>query len=218
MAFYYNTPYPSAIPVQYAESSASSQYSNSPSPQSQPLVATSHVYFHNQQLYQSHHQSPNYSSPIQFQPSDIDPTLSRRPKHRPARQVASLKQIQITHPYARLFAKKDEVKRRKIWNHALEKLIFSPYELSTVGAPSRRTMYIASLEAHIDHLHQRLEESGLPPPINEAELIPFTGLNCKTAKSMVSGLQHDVSICKLKLLELERTNNDLQKVLSGFAP
>jgi len=39
------------------------------------------------------------------------------------------KTIQIPHPYARLHAKKDEVKRRKIWNHALEKSIFSPYEL-----------------------------------------------------------------------------------------
>ena len=37
--------------------------------------------------------------------------------------------LQISHPYARLFAKKDEVKRRKIWNHALEKSIFTPYEL-----------------------------------------------------------------------------------------
>ena len=37
--------------------------------------------------------------------------------------------INIAHPYARLFAKKDEVKRRKIWNHVLEKAIFSSYEL-----------------------------------------------------------------------------------------
>ena len=37
--------------------------------------------------------------------------------------------IKIAHPYARLFAKTGEVKRRKIWNHALEKSLFSPYEL-----------------------------------------------------------------------------------------
>lgn len=37
--------------------------------------------------------------------------------------------LRITHPYARLYAKKDETKRRRIWNHAHEKLIFSPYEL-----------------------------------------------------------------------------------------
>jgi len=29
---------------------------------------------------------------------------------------------------------------------------------STLGAPQRRIMYIASLEAHIDELHRRLEE------------------------------------------------------------
>ena len=40
--------------------------------------------------------------------------------------------VNIAHPYARLFAKKDEVKRRKIWNHVLEKAIFSSYELSVV--------------------------------------------------------------------------------------
>ncbi len=38
-------------------------------------------------------------------------------------------QQRIPHPYARLFAKKDQVKRRKIWNHTLEKSIFTPYEL-----------------------------------------------------------------------------------------
>ena len=36
----------------------------------------------------------------------------------------------VAHPYARLVAKKDsDAKRRKIWNHVLEKHIFSPYEL-----------------------------------------------------------------------------------------
>jgi hypothetical protein len=42
---------------------------------------------------------------------------------------SSGKPTTIAHPYARLFAKKDEVKRRKIWNHALEKSIFDPREL-----------------------------------------------------------------------------------------
>ncbi|KAF8560415.1 hypothetical protein BDR04DRAFT_994622, partial [Suillus decipiens] len=60
------------------------------------------------------------------------------------------------HPYARLYAKKDGSKRRKIWNHVLEKQLFSPQELSTMGAPHRRTIYIASLEAHIDRLHNQL--------------------------------------------------------------
>ncbi|KDR85065.1 hypothetical protein GALMADRAFT_24833, partial [Galerina marginata CBS 339.88] len=121
--------------------------------------------------------------------------------------------IQIAHPYARLFAKKDEVKRRKIWNHALEKFIFSPYELSTVGAPQRRAVYITSLEAYIDRLHAQLFDLGFWP-VDLADLEPFMGLNSKTAKSMVAGLQHDASISRLKLLELERANEDLQKILS----
>ncbi|KJA29165.1 hypothetical protein HYPSUDRAFT_93392, partial [Hypholoma sublateritium FD-334 SS-4] len=110
---------------------------------------------------------------------------------------------QIAHPYARLFAKKDEVKRRKIWNHALEKSIFDPTQLSSIGAPQRRKIYTASLEAHIDRLHAQLLDLGWWPVAFET-LDPFKGLNSKTAKSMVSGLQHDASVSKLKLLEMER--------------
>ena len=52
------------------------------------------------------------------------------PKVRPAKIPSGAAQrTQIAHPYARLFAKKDEVKRRKIWNHALEKSIFDPTQL-----------------------------------------------------------------------------------------
>lgn len=40
--------------------------------------------------------------------------------------------ITIAHPYARLYAKKDGSKRRKIWNHVLEKQLFSPQELFVV--------------------------------------------------------------------------------------
>ncbi|KAF9015232.1 hypothetical protein BDQ17DRAFT_1340706 [Cyathus striatus] len=122
--------------------------------------------------------------------------------------------INIIHPYARLFAKKDDVKRRKIWNHALEKSLFSPYELSTVGAPQRRRIYISSLEAHIDQLHNQLLGMGYWP-VQFSALEPFKGLNSKTAKSMVAGLQYDASIAKLKLLELERANHDLEKLLHG---
>ncbi|KAF8745540.1 hypothetical protein AX14_006863 [Amanita brunnescens Koide BX004] len=111
--------------------------------------------------------------------------------------------MNIAHPYARLFAKKDEVKRRKIWNHALEKAIFSSYELSTLGAPHRRTIYISSLEAHIDRLHAQLLEIGFWP-VAFSELEPYKGLNAKIAKSMVANLQHDASVSRLKLLELER--------------
>ncbi|TFK30510.1 hypothetical protein FA15DRAFT_712532 [Coprinopsis marcescibilis] len=118
----------------------------------------------------------------------------------------------IAHPYARLVAKKDEVKRRKIWNHALEKYIFSPYEISTIGAPQRRVVYIASLENHIDELHTCML-LGNKWPVPYGELDAYKGLNSKTAKSMVAGLQHDSSQYKLKLLELERANTDLEKRL-----
>jgi hypothetical protein len=49
----------------------------------------------------------------------------------PARDTGrSTSRITIAHPYARLYAKKDGSKRRKIWNHVLEKQLFSPQELS----------------------------------------------------------------------------------------
>ena len=37
----------------------------------------------------------------------------------------------IAHPYARLYAKKNATgaKRRKIWNHALEKSVFNAHEM-----------------------------------------------------------------------------------------
>ncbi|KAF7784375.1 hypothetical protein Agabi119p4_540 [Agaricus bisporus var. burnettii] len=129
--------------------------------------------------------------------------------------ASSSSKLRISHPYARLYAKKDETKRRRIWNHALEKLIFSPYELSILGAPHRRTIYLASLEAHIDRIHAQLSDVGCCP-VSVAELEPFRGLNSKTAKSMVSGLQHEVSVAKLKLLELERANAELECLLHGW--
>jgi len=123
-------------------------------------------------------------------------------------------QIVIAHPYARLYAKKNTTgaKRRKIWNHALEKSVFNAHEIATMGAPHRRTIYIATLEAHIDCLHAQLLAIGLyPVPFERLE--PFKGLNCKTAKSMVAGLQHDASHVKMKLLELERANHGLRNIL-----
>ena len=50
-----------------------------------------------------------------------------------------------------------------------------------MGAPQRRTIYTASLEAHIDRLHQQLEACGYPPATKE-QLQPYHGLNAKTAK------------------------------------
>jgi hypothetical protein len=92
-----------------------------------------------------------------------------------------------------------------------------------MGAPHRRTIYIASLEAHVDRLHAQMISIGFFP-VDFEKLEPFKGLNSKTAKassegnaenpladdeqppqSMVAGLQHDASHIKLKLLELERS-------------
>ncbi|GLB36213.1 hypothetical protein LshimejAT787_0305010 [Lyophyllum shimeji] len=149
--------------------------------------------------------------PPPYSPVDDTSDFSHKPRpHDPTPRV------NIAHPYARLYAKKEQVKRRKIWNHALEKSLFSPYEISTVGAPQRRKIYIASLEAHVDKLHSQLLEIGFWPVAFE-ELEPHRGLNSKTAKSMVSGLQHDASLAKLKLLELERANKGLKHALQEVA-
>ncbi|KIJ21688.1 hypothetical protein PAXINDRAFT_95211 [Paxillus involutus ATCC 200175] len=143
---------------------------------------------------------------------------SPRSVEHPARDTdRTAGRITIAHPYARLYAKKDGSKRRKIWNHVLEKQLFSPQELSTMGAPHRRTIYIASLEAHIDRLHNQLLGIGLYPiPFDRLE--PYRGLNSKTAKSMVAGLQHDATHIKLKLLELERSSTNLRKLLGTHNP
>ena len=50
-----------------------------------------------------------------------------------------------------------------------------------MGAPHRRTIYLASLEAHIDRLHEQLLGYSLAPvPFEQLE--PYRGLNAKTAK------------------------------------
>ncbi|KAF4572878.1 hypothetical protein EYR36_007388 [Pleurotus pulmonarius] len=123
--------------------------------------------------------------------------------------------VSVPHPYARIYAKKD-AKRRRIWNHALEKSVFSPLQLSTVGAQDRRPIYVASLEAHIDRLHEQLKSIACYP-VREDQLAPYIGLHSKVAKSMVSSLQHDISQTNLKLLELERANAKLRESL-GLPP
>ncbi|KAM5533106.1 hypothetical protein V8D89_013249 [Ganoderma adspersum] len=120
---------------------------------------------------------------------------------------------QFAHPYARLYSKKNGAgKRRKMWNHALEKMLFSPQEISNMGAPHRRTIYTASLEAHVDRLHDQLASYSLAP-VPPEKLEPYRGLNAKTAKSMVSGLHHDGTELKLKILEIERANKGLEEQL-----
>lgn len=50
-----------------------------------------------------------------------------------------------------------------------------------MGAPQRRTIYTASLEAHIDKLHAQLLSYALfPVPFEKLDC--FRGLNTKTAK------------------------------------
>jgi hypothetical protein len=72
-------------------------------------------------------------------------------------------------------------KRRKTWVHALEKSLFTPEEIVSLSAPVRRSIYTASLEAHVDKLHNQLLEMGLfPVPFEKLE--PYRGLNSKTAK------------------------------------
>ncbi|KAI0314468.1 hypothetical protein OF83DRAFT_1044275, partial [Amylostereum chailletii] len=85
--------------------------------------------------------------------------------------------ISIPHPYARLYARQGDSagKRRKIWHHSLEKLVFSPQEIASMGAPHRRTIYMASLEAHIDALHAQLIENHLYP-VQFSSLEPFRGM------------------------------------------
>lgn len=67
----------------------------------------------------------NSSLPPPYIPTDRFVRSDNKERH----HGPSTSRLKIAHPYARLFAKTGEVKRRKIWNHALEKSLFSPYEL-----------------------------------------------------------------------------------------
>jgi hypothetical protein len=122
---------------------------------------------------------PSPSSTPMIKSDSSIPSQSCHPQQDSALRVpstSSATKANIVHPYARLYAKKEEAKRRKIWNHALEKSIFSTLELlvqslffcvsflddglsSTMGAPHRRSIYVASLEAHVDRLHTQLLKS-----------------------------------------------------------
>ncbi|KAI0788588.1 hypothetical protein C8Q75DRAFT_768980 [Abortiporus biennis] len=124
--------------------------------------------------------------------------------------------VQIPHPYARMYAKQDagsNGKRRRMWNHALEKMVFKPRELSTLTAPQRRKIYTATLEAHVDRLHKKLDAMGLFP-VPADELDRYYGLNSKMVKSMVSGLQKDWTDMNVKMLELDRSISSLQSCVT----
>ncbi|VDB99694.1 unnamed protein product [Peniophora sp. CBMAI 1063] len=96
----------------------------------------------------------------------------------------------------------------------MEKSIFTPQEIATMSAPNRRTIYQASLEAYIDELHEKLHAKECYP-VPADDLKPWKGLNDKTARSLVAGLQHDSTLQKQKLRELERANLALRNVLKG---
>ncbi|KAL5534146.1 hypothetical protein ACEPAG_607 [Sanghuangporus baumii] len=100
---------------------------------------------------------------------------------------------------------------RRMWTHSLEKYIFTPHEIATLGTPHRRTIYSASLEAHIDRLHSQLLGVGLYP-VHFDDLEVYRGLNCKIAKGMVAGLQHDYIQVRTRHLEIERATNNAREM------
>lgn len=117
----YYAPYPS--------SPTESTYSTGESSTSSPTVS--------QYRYSPGRQVPSPSTPVapsgtcssddqSSQNGDYTVTHDRRGR---VTSSSSISKLDISHPYARLYAKKEEGKRRKIWNHALEKALFSPYEL-----------------------------------------------------------------------------------------
>ncbi|KAK0226195.1 hypothetical protein IW262DRAFT_1360331 [Armillaria fumosa] len=96
-------------------------------------------------------------------------------------------------------------KRRKAWNHVLEKAIFTSDEISNESAPQRRKVYVSSLEAHVDALHDQLLQLGLwPVPVKELEQLK--GLNSKTAKTMVAKLHYNVGLTQIKISQYEKMN------------
>ncbi|PAV22171.1 hypothetical protein PNOK_0212800 [Pyrrhoderma noxium] len=103
---------------------------------------------------------------------------------------------------------------RRIWTHALERYIFTPHEIATLGTPHRRTIYLASLEAHIDRLHSQVLVHGLSL-CHDEELEQFQGLNCKIAKGLVSGLQQDVVRIRTQILELQRSIKSAQEIAAA---
>ncbi|KAI0715221.1 hypothetical protein C8Q76DRAFT_587585, partial [Earliella scabrosa] len=81
--------------------------------------------------------------------------------------------------------------RRHInWNLLFEKLIFTPEEIQSMSGPAKRAIYKATLEAYADNLLIQARKQGLALA-SEEELDVFRGLNGKTARAMISAMQHD---------------------------
>jgi len=122
----YSVAFPRSLP-----SSASASTSSASSPSGSPPVAyQSDAYpppdtaLHAPFGTKRH---PSRHSAISFPESGIEIPLAAPLDNRPDARIT------IPHPYARLHAKKDSSKRRKIWNHVLEKQLFSPQELSVLS-------------------------------------------------------------------------------------
>ncbi|KAI0722466.1 hypothetical protein C8Q76DRAFT_615938 [Earliella scabrosa] len=123
------------------------------------------------------------------------------PRPTPARR----KQRSTTDPYQRLQTRRAEAaQRRNLWNHRLERRIFSAEEIARISAPHRRATYMTALEAHIDNLHFQLQETLSMYPASEDALQTYHGMSSRLARSMIAGLQHDISKTRLEILELER--------------
>ena len=124
---YHPSTYPQYGLYSQYPSPTSSQHSISPSPFDYVQLESPFVQTQPNHQYQVPHHAFQQPQQIIQPPYPQDSVaLQSLPKTRPQKTT---RQIQISHPYARLFAKKDEVKRRKIWNHALEKSLFNPFEL-----------------------------------------------------------------------------------------
>lgn len=73
---------------------------------------------------------PSSFTPPPFYPDDNPPPYERATGRPESTVKSNAHRVTINHPYSRLYAKKETTgKRRRIWNHALEKSLFNPYEL-----------------------------------------------------------------------------------------
>jgi hypothetical protein len=133
---YYNCPSSSTNPCP----AESLHPTHAPPTTSEPLYSSS-VEYPSNILPCYNHPQPSHEA---YRPPSL-PTLLRQPpsslpspagnSHHIPQQIKD-KQIStpaamphdIAHPYSRLVAKKED-KRRRIWNHALEKSLFNPFEL-----------------------------------------------------------------------------------------
>jgi hypothetical protein len=80
-------------------------------------------------------------------------------------------------------------------------------------AAQRRRIYISSLEAHIDKLHNQLIGIGLYP-VPYSSLAPYKGMSTTAAKAMLAGLQQDAQHISMKETEIERAVSNIYCCLS----